>query len=85
MSDETKKLIEDLKAIRLELFRSAANLDLAIEQIEISMHKENKNDFIRMVAKGMRDQREMTSVHHNWEHLNELEKETWAKLIESIK
>lgn len=82
MSDETKKLIEDLKAIRLELFRSAANLDETITQIEICIHKEKNADFVRMVVGSMRED---ISKCHNWEQLNELEKETWTKLIESIK
>lgn len=85
MSDETKKLIEDLKAIRLELFRSAANLDDTITQLEISMSKETDADSIRRMVDCLCSWRRTMRVCRDLKKLDELETETWTKLIDSVK
>ena len=43
MGDRTKKLLKELENIRLDLFRSAANLDAVISFIENdNHHKDDK-------------------------------------------
>lgn len=85
MSDETKKLIEDLKAIRLELFRSAANLDDTIAQLETGIHKEMDADSIRTMVYAVCNWRRTARDFRDWKKLDELENETWLKLIDSVK
>lgn len=85
MSDETKKLIEDLKVIRLDLFRSAANLDDAIAQLETGIHKEMDADSIRTMVYAVCSWRRTLRDFHDWKKLDELENETWLKLIDSVK
>lgn len=84
MSEETKKMIEELKAIRLELFRSAASLDKSIGDIE---HFVGDPGGVKIAAVGIAytAQYRMEQVRvYEWDKLKERETEAWRKLLDSI-
>ena len=87
MTNETQKLLDELKAIRLELFRSSAGLDLAIRSIEtdiMAMDEKASPEYVRTLIASEKEYRATMATIQGWDKLVEREKEIWMKLIESI-
>ena len=86
MSEETKKAIEELKAIRLELFRSAASLDEAIKSAEFFVESSTGAEQTKFEIRVMADYRiNVRDNVYEWSDLKKREDEAWKKLIDSIK
>lgn len=83
MSEETKKALEELEAIRLKLFRSAASLDQTIKQIELIMGDPVGKVGEVGIAWMMQYRMEQLRVC-GWDKLKERETEAWRKLLDSI-
>ena len=78
---DRKELLEKLKQVRLELFRSAADLDVTIQGIEYELStysdEEEIPGYIRAAAE-FRDKK----VHvKGWDELYKLEQGVWQQLI----
>ena len=82
MSENVKKLIEELKEVMIELHRSAGNLDRAIREIERDYtNTDDKLLFVKVQAKYREN-----SKHYLFNNLEERENEIWQKLIfEAVK
>ena len=83
MGDRTKKLLKELENIRLDLFRSAANLDVVISFIENdNHHKDDKNKYLRFLFMNYSTyRREYKDALGN---LDEKEDQVWESLIKSV-
>lgn len=87
MSDETKKLIEELKVIRLELFRSAASLDGFIAQLDNDLDKLDGRagpDYVKTKVRWLQVHREDEIRVLEYDKLISKEKEIWQKIIDSL-
>lgn len=85
-----EELLNQLKMIRLEWFRSAANLDRIIDEIEYELSEVDGDDdtsnemfhlYIRMMAAHRTDAAKM----HGWDEIQKLESVVWQQLIDSKK
>lgn len=78
MSDR-KELLEKLKMIRLELFRSAANLDMAIQGIERELEETSNEEEIRMFIRGQSEYRRIRAERSGWNEIYKLEEGVWQQ------
>lgn len=79
-----EELLEQLKAIRLELFRDAASLDRAILMIERELDDESTDDEMkRMFILAECHHREDQVFTRDWHKLFELENVVWRQLVKS--
>ena len=77
-----EELLEQLKKIRLEWFRSAAHLDRVITEIEHGL--EETDDVInQMYIRMMRAHREDSCKVNGWDEILKLENVVWQQLIET--
>ena len=85
--DKTKlhMCIDDLKDIRLRLFRSVANLDKVIEDIEYSMASSDSNDeYIAMLIKHELAYRDNYKESNHILDIDKVETVIWKNIISSI-
>lgn len=83
MSDR-KELLNQLKAIRLELFRNAASLDRTIAVVERELDdKSNDDEMKRMYIRAEQNYRYDRVVTSDWHKLFELEDVIWQQLVKS--
>lgn len=85
MNENTKKQIEELRSIVMSLYRSAGQLDRALQVIE---HTSNGNgedsEFLRvLVAREYRHRKDYKNVIFG--DLEKREDAAWTKLLESLK
>ena len=79
-----EELLEQLKAIRLELFRNAASLDMAIASIERELGNESTDDEPkRMYIIAECHHREDQVFAHDWYKIFELENVVWQQLCKT--
>ena len=87
MTDETKKLIEELKGIVLDLYRNAGDLDQWIQHLESeAADKETDPMVLKIYIQTIRRYR--TEIKHNkrFSSLDAREESVWERLIiESMK
>lgn len=85
MNENTKKSIEELREIVMSLYRSAGQLDRALQAIEnISQgHSEDSEFFVMAVANEYRHRKDYKAVIFG--DLEKRESEAWAKLRESLR
>ena len=81
MSNNIKESIEKLKEIRLQLFRSAANLDDAIRSLELEQDNPQGLEYLKMLVAITQCQREDCIHVYGWDELNEKEHEVWLKMF----
>lgn len=84
MSNETKELIEELKVIRLGLFRSAANLDQFISKLEVGLDDPAGPEYDKMYARQQQAFREDLTRILEYDKLIMKEKEIWQKIVDSL-
>lgn len=84
MSDETKAAMAELNAIRLDIFRAAADLDRNIRDIELTLDDPAGPEFIKMFAVNEKNLREDVIRICGYDKLIAREKEAWQKLIASL-
>ena len=87
MSDKTKELIGELKAIRLELFRSAAGLDGFITQLDNDLDKLDGRagpDYVKTKVRWLQVHREDEMRIREYDKLIAKEKEIWQKIVDSL-
>lgn len=84
MSYTRYEIIEELKNIRLELFRSAASLDEAIRKTESFQEEEMDREYLKLAICRTAALREEFKRHYNWDILNDKEREAWQKLLETL-
>lgn len=83
MGDRTKKILKELENIRLDLFRSAANLDAVISFIENdNHHKDDKNKYLRFLFMNYGAYR--GKYKDALGNLDEKEDQVWESLIKSV-
>ena len=85
MSDETKAILEELKEIRLALFRSAATLDNAIESVELFLNDKADDEYKRMSIIMQRNYRDELRRVFKYDKIDDKEKDAWQRLIDSLK
>lgn len=78
---DRKELLEKLKQVRLELFRSAANLDMVIQSIELELSGNSDEDYKRMYIGVEREFRDKRARANGWDELYKLEQGVWQQLI----
>ena len=85
MNENTKKSIEELRAIVMSLYRSAGQLDRALQAIEniSQVHGEDSEFFVTLVANEYRHRKEYKTVIFG--DLETRESEAWTKLRESLR
>lgn len=85
MNENTKKSIEELRAIVMSLYRSAGQLDRALQSIENSsqFHGEDSEFFVMLIANEYRRRKEYKTVIFG--DLEKRESEAWTKLRESLR
>lgn len=86
MSEETKTLIEELKEVMMDLYRSAGNLDEIIRSVEGTIETySNDESYISCLVKSQARYRMEYKHQTEFDKLDEKEKEIWQKLINSVK
>lgn len=76
MSDR-KEVLEKLKTIRLELFRSAAHLDRVITEIERELEDSDDEVINQMYIHMMKVHREDMAKVNGWNEIYKLEEGAW--------
>jgi hypothetical protein len=84
MTENAKKLIEELKEIMMDYHRSAGNLDDIIRSIETEnekiVDKECRLFFIANQASHRR-----VTIRYRFENLEKRESDLWNKLLDEVK
>lgn len=85
MNENTKKSIEELRAIVMSLYRSAGQLDRALQAIENTSqgHGEDSEFMVMFVANEYSRRKEYKTVIFG--DLEKRESEAWTKLRESLR
>ena len=79
-----EELLNELKAIRLELFRNTANLDTMISDLEAMLNDESEQeDYIKMCIRMRARYREDLIRVNGYDRLCEREKDIWRQLLET--
>lgn len=78
-----EELLEQLKKIQLEWFRSAANLDAIIRDIELSLDEAENDDMARFFIRCQRNFRADFAKNFGWDEIFKLENVVWQQLIET--
>lgn len=81
MSENTKKLIEELKEVMMDLHRSAGQLDEAIRSIETEIEEESDTERIRYFIAAQANFRDTFIHHYSYTNLDQREKDLWNKLL----
>lgn len=84
MNGKTRKLINDLEEVRLQLFRSAANLDDVISRITVdTLYKDDVDDkYLEFILKNYGSYR--NDYRKAIGDLNKLESDVWESLVKSV-
>ena len=81
MANPTRReLLDQLKQIQLELYRSAANLDVAIIGIERELNSDSDEDMIKGYIRAEAEFRDVTVKAKDWDKLYKLEEAVWHQL-----
>lgn len=84
MTNKVLEAIKELESIRLDLFRSAANLDKIIGNLELVKDDQAGSEYIRWyISHSMTARKEIARVC-DWDKLNERENEIWQKLLNDM-
>ena len=79
---QREELLEQLKKIQLEWFRSAANLDEMIRVIEREMDdKSNSDESMRIFIRAHHNYRNDYARLYGWNQLYGLEQTVWQQLL----
>lgn len=81
MTENTKKLIEELKEVMMDLYRSAGQLDAAIRSIEDEIKAETDTTRIQYFIAWQAEYRERFCNTYNYNKLDKREYDLWQKLI----
>lgn len=84
MTEEQKKIIEELEKVRWELFRNLANLDEKIEHIKDVLEYIHDKECAKASVQLARGNRNKKIHIRHWDELDVKEQQLWQKLIESI-
>lgn len=85
MTNETKKELEELEQVRLELFRCVANLDERIIQARMAIDEYSADsEYTKFHIKVDRAHRNSMIKVSEWDKLKEREEVAWQKLLDSI-
>lgn len=80
-----EELLNQLKMIQLEWFRSAADLDQKIRGIESLLEETNGKDYATLcVGSEMRWRADLAKMH-GWDEIFKLENVVWQQLFEAMK
>lgn len=85
MSENAKKLVEELKEVMMDLHRSAGQLDDAIRSIETEIKEEDDIGRIRYFIAAQLKFREEFKDHYHYEDFDKRENDLWQKLINEYK
>ena len=81
MNEESKKLIEEMKGVVLDMFRSAADLDQWIQQLESELGKDdNDSDYQRIYVNTISGYREHIKYGRRYNSLDAREASIWERL-----
>ena len=78
-----EELLNQLKKIQLEWFRSAANLDVIIRDIELGLDEAENDDMARFFIRYQRNFRADFAKSFGWDEIFKLENVVWQQLIET--
>lgn len=79
-----EELLEQLKKIRLEWFRSAANLDYIIANLERDLEDPKSHEIGKVFdIRAMRNYRNDSAKVYGWDEIFKLENVVWQQLIET--
>ena len=82
MNDETKKVIEELKTIMLDMYRNASDLDQWIQQVERLMGDETIDpELLNLHIKTLLSYRMDIKLNRSYDTLDQRELIVWKKLI----
>lgn len=84
MSEEQKKIIEELEKVRLELFRLTANLDGRIDSVNRMLDTNSTDEYKKLFVANARENRNAAIRVFNWSELEKKEQELWQKLLETF-
>ena len=78
---ETKEVIEKMKLVVLDMFRSAADLDQWIQQLELELNKEdNDPTFNKIYVNTIHSYREKVKHDKRWNSIGSMEDSLWEML-----
>lgn len=84
MPFKADKKLDELRNIRLALFRSAACLDDVIKNIE-RLDGSSNDEYVKLFIRTQRSYREDCVKIREYDKLNEQEQNAWQNLIDSLK
>ena len=85
MSNEVKKIIEEMKSVVMDFHRTAAHLDNAICNLEFELSSGNYDkDYLLLLTKYLEREREDLKLNRGYHELNQREEELWEKLVNTI-